>query len=129
MGSSDTNTVAWLRRCKPRATANSQPIAGLRPWKAPNPARMSAGQASIMSGRCPPRSPAVRGIARGSTCRSRIAVGIRRAIAALEAYLMGTVRCRPAHEKPLVEGDAALGLGVELHHPTLDAIGVELRID
>src|SRR5215831_17703695 len=41
---------------------------------------------------------------------SRIAIGVRRAVAAFEAHLVWAVRLRPLHEKPLVERDASLGL-------------------
>ena len=52
------------RSCSASATANSQPIAGLMPWKAPSPA-------------IPARSP-----------RSREAVRVRRRVAALEPHLV-----------------------------------------
>src|SRR5215813_1876226 len=60
---------------------------------------------------------------------SRITVRIRRAVATLEPHLMRAVRGRPLDEELLVKHEATVGLGVELHHPALDAIGIELRID
>src|ERR1700758_3361235 len=60
---------------------------------------------------------------------SRIAIGIRRAVAALEAHLMRPVRRRPVYKESGIEREAALRIGVELDHPALDAIGIELRID
>src|SRR5206468_2404617 len=59
----------------------------------------------------------------------RIAIGVGGAIAAFEPNLVWSMRFRPLHEELLVEGDAALRLGVELHHPALNPLGVELRID
>src|SRR5262245_39943206 len=60
---------------------------------------------------------------------SRIAVGVRRAVAAFEPHLVGTVWGRPPHKEPGIEGDAAVRIGVELHHPTLDTVGIELRVN
>src|SRR5690554_7400468 len=48
IGSSDSNTTERLFRLSPSATANSQPMAGLRPWKAPSPASTSQGHRSFM---------------------------------------------------------------------------------
>ena len=39
--------MARLSRWRPNATANSQPIAGLMPWKAPSPASASHGQDAL----------------------------------------------------------------------------------
>src|SRR5258708_1810823 len=60
---------------------------------------------------------------------SRIAIGIRRAVAAFKTHLVRPVRRRPVHEEFGIEGDAAFWIGVELDHPSLDAIGIELWID
>src|SRR5712671_7364289 len=60
---------------------------------------------------------------------SRIAIGIRRTVAAFEPYLVRPVRRRPIHEEFRIEADAAVRLGVELDHPSLDAVGIELRVD
>ena len=40
-------TTRALPRCRPSATANSQPIAGFRPWKAPSPASAAQFQALL----------------------------------------------------------------------------------
>src|SRR5215470_14242259 len=42
---------------------------------------------------------------------------------------MRAVRGWPSHKKLGIEGDATIGAGVELHHPALDAIRIELGID
>src|SRR5215471_10268675 len=60
---------------------------------------------------------------------SWITIGIRRAVAAFEPHLMRAMRRRPFHEEPRIERDAAAGLRIELHHPAVDAVGIELRID
>src|SRR5215469_3061571 len=60
---------------------------------------------------------------------SRITEGIRRAVAALEPHLMRQLSLRPLDEEFGIEGDAAVGLGVELHHPAVEPAVVELRVD
>src|SRR5260370_16986039 len=60
---------------------------------------------------------------------SRIAIRIRRTVAAFKAHLMRPVRRRPVDEEFGIEGNAAFRIGVELDHPSLDALGIELRID
>src|SRR5260370_22233351 len=60
---------------------------------------------------------------------SRIAIGIRRTVAAFKPHLVRPVRRRPLHEEFRIEADAAVRLGVELDHPSLDAVGIELRVD
>src|SRR4029453_3172101 len=60
---------------------------------------------------------------------SRIAIGIRRTIAALQPDLVRTVRRRPIDEELLVEGNAAFRLGVQLAHPALHTIRIELLVD
>src|SRR5258705_5499105 len=57
---------------------------------------------------------------------SRIAIGIRRTVAAFEPHLVRPVRCRPVDEEFRIEADAAFRIGVELDHPSLDAVGIEL---
>src|SRR6266478_9835364 len=66
---------------------------------------------------------------RSSLPSSRIAIGIRRTVAAFKAHLVRPVRCRPFHEEFRIEADAAFRIGVELDHPSLDAIGIELWVD
>ena len=41
----------------------------------------------------------------------------------------GGAALRPVDEELRVEGDAAIRAGVELHHPAVDALGIELRVD
>src|SRR5215475_14927215 len=59
----------------------------------------------------------------------RIAIGIRRAVAALQANLVRTLAFGPVDEEFWIEGHAAFRLDVELHHPAFDALRIELRID
>src|SRR5690349_23992220 len=61
--------------------------------------------------------------------RSGIAIGIRRAIAALKANLVRSLTFRPVDEEFRIEGHAAFRLDVQFHHPAVDALRVELRID
>src|SRR5215467_13335377 len=71
------------------------------------------------------------------TCGSRrvdlltsgVAIGIGGAVAAFEPHLMRAMRGWPSHKKLGIEGDATIGAGVELHHPAVDAIRIELGID
>src|SRR5258707_14245325 len=60
---------------------------------------------------------------------SRVAVGVGRAVASIEPDLMRPVAHGPLDEEFRIEGDATLGLHVKLHHPAVDAIWRELRID
>src|SRR5687767_15187183 len=39
------------------------------------------------------------------------------------------MRRRPIDEEPGIEGDAAVRIGIELHHPTFQTLWIELRID
>src|SRR5215469_2476800 len=57
------------------------------------------------------------------------AIGIRRRVAALQAHLMRQQTLRPVDEKVGVKLDAALRLGVDFHHPSLDSVRIELGID
>src|SRR5882757_4843859 len=61
--------------------------------------------------------------------RSWTAIRVRRAVAALEANLVRTMRRRPFHEELGIEGHASARSRIELHHPAFDAVGIELRID
>src|ERR1700687_5816017 len=60
---------------------------------------------------------------------SWVAVGIRGAITALQADLVWTLSLWPVDKELRIEGDAAVGLSIELHHPAVDSLGIELRID
>src|SRR6478752_6411867 len=84
---------------------------------------MSQGQSSFTSVPLPPRQ------CRAIALALRVAIGVRRAIAALQPDLMRTMRFWPGDEKPLIERDAALGLGVELDHPAFDPFRIELIVD
>jgi hypothetical protein len=54
IGRRDSSTTAPLRRCSPSATANSQPIAGLTPWKNPSPASATQGHRLLIAQRIGP---------------------------------------------------------------------------
>src|SRR4029079_11837184 len=60
---------------------------------------------------------------------SRITVGIRGTVATLQADLMWALPRWPVDEEFRIERHAAAGLDVEFHHPAVDTLGVELRID
>src|SRR5215469_6967917 len=66
---------------------------------------------------------------RGGRGDSRIAIRIRRAVAALQPDLMRQVPFRPGQKELRIEGNAAVRIGVELHHPAIEPALVELRID
>src|SRR5680860_1058729 len=74
-----------------------------------------------------PWIPAFAGMTRMSP--SWIAIGVGGAVAALQTHLMRAVALRPGHEEARIEFDAAIGASVELDHPALDPVGIELRID
>ena len=57
---------------------------------------------------------------------SRIAVGIRRAVAALEPHLIRAMALRPFDEEFRVGRDAAFRIGVELDHPAVETLGIGL---
>src|SRR5437588_711512 len=60
---------------------------------------------------------------------SRIAVRIRRAVAAFEPHLVRQLSLGPGDEEFRVELEAAIGAGVELHHPAVESAFVELAVD
>src|SRR5690242_7671427 len=60
---------------------------------------------------------------------SRIAIGIRGAVAGLQTDLMRALSLRPIDEEFRIEVDAALRLGVELDHPAVNSFRIKLRID
>src|SRR5262245_20362239 len=66
---------------------------------------------------------------RAGRARLRIAVGVRRAISALQPDLMRQLTFRPIDEEFRIECDATLALGVELDHPAVEPALVQLRID
>src|SRR5204863_629159 len=63
---------------------------------------------------------------RGPLAPSGVTVGVRGGVSALETHLMDPQSLEVRDEELRVEGDAAVGLGVELGHPGTDAVGVEL---
>src|SRR4051812_30363194 len=94
-------------------------MAGLSPWNAPRPASASQGAQLL----------AVISIASPRIKHSREAVGIRRAVASLQPDLMREMALRPLDEEFRVEGDAALRIGIELHHPAIEAVVIDLLVD
>src|SRR4029077_7870093 len=60
---------------------------------------------------------------------SRITIGIRGAVAGLQANLMRTLSLRPVDKEFRIKGDSAARLGVELDHPAVDPLGIKLRVD
>src|SRR6516162_2133659 len=60
---------------------------------------------------------------------SRITIRIRRTVASVKPDLVRSMVLRPFDEEFRIEGNAAFGLCVELHHPAVDSIGIQLRID
>src|SRR6266508_3065481 len=60
---------------------------------------------------------------------SRIAIRIRGAVTPLQADLMRPMALRPMDEEFRIERDTSGGVGVELDHPAVDALRIELRID
>src|SRR5690606_22519094 len=119
MGRSDHNTTARLFLCSPSATANSQPVAGLMPWKAPSPPTTSQGQTRFMgdtkvdpaAGSNDPDQTSrgwSRSVATGVSdqihSRSRVAVRVRRAVATLKPDLVRPMGFWPLDKEPLVEG-------------------------
>src|SRR5947209_15245893 len=70
-----------------------------------------------------------RSSSRVSHPRLRIAIRIGRAVAALQADLMRPMALRPIDEELRIERNPAIRARVELHHPAVDSLGIELRID
>src|SRR5260221_13284211 len=60
---------------------------------------------------------------------SRVAIGIRRAVASLQPDLVRPMAFRPIDEEFGIARDVSARVGVELHHPAVDAFRVKLRID
>src|SRR5215218_9680119 len=58
-------------------------------------------------------------------CGLRIAVGIGRGVTTLEPHLMRPLVAE-IEEEVRVEGHPTFGIGIELDHPALDAVGIEL---
>src|SRR4029453_16508139 len=60
---------------------------------------------------------------------SGIAVGIGRTVASLQTHLMRPMAFWPVDEEALVEFDPAVVSDIEFHHPAIDAVRIELRVD
>src|SRR5215218_1012037 len=60
-------------------------------------------------------------------CGLRIAVGVGRGVTALQPHLMRPL-VTEIEEEVRVEGHPAFGVGIELDHPALDAVGIELGV-
>src|SRR5215213_4779411 len=58
---------------------------------------------------------------------SRVTERIRGGVAAFEPHLVWP-QAVAVHPEPLVESDPAMRSGIELHHPALDAVGIELLV-
>src|SRR5690242_18464794 len=108
-GNNADSTAPRRRSCKPSATANSHPIPGLIPWKAPSPS--SAAHELVIS---PIESV------------SRKTVRVRRRVAALEMHL---VRAKLIDlEKELVVQPHSAVIGIDFGHPALNPAGIELLV-
>jgi hypothetical protein len=59
----------------------------------------------------------------------RIAIRIRGGVATLQPDLVRPVAGRPVNKEISVELDAAFGLGVDLDHPAVEPLRIELRVD
>src|SRR5213078_1933742 len=99
IGTSDLATALPFCSCIPSATANTHPIPGLSPWKA----------------------------VRHVSLRVRVTIGVRRCVAPFQPYL---VCAQPVklEKEVLIELDPALSVCIDLHHPTLYTIRIELLI-
>src|SRR5262249_61910733 len=75
----------------------------------------------------PPDERGARPRARGA--RHRKAVETRRPSPPPEPYLMRQMPLGPGDEEPGIEGNAAIGVGVELHHPAVESACIELAVD
>src|SRR5436309_3399200 len=60
---------------------------------------------------------------------SGITIGIRGAVSALQPDLVRQPSLGPRQKKFRIEGDAAVRIGIELYHPAVEAVLIELRID
>ena len=109
-------TTRRLGRCRPSATANSQPIAGLMPWKAPSPASTSHGDSAPTDAAQP---SSLTGSSRNPTSsrRPRAAPGAAGAPSASRRRSSRRRRCRRSR------------LTSSFTIQPVDALGIELRID
>src|SRR5215468_68452 len=102
-------------------------MAGLRPWNAPSPISPNHHHGVIDYGRR--RAPGDTRRRRVNGAPSREAVRVRRSVAALQAYLMRAIAVGPLQEELPIQLDTPTGLRVDLDHPALHALRVELLID
>src|SRR5262245_17664970 len=61
--------------------------------------------------------------------RSRVAIRVGCGVAALQSHLVGQMTYRRLDKESPGQVASALELGVDLDHPALDPVGVELRVD
>src|SRR3954454_12447531 len=142
MNGNDSSSALRLRSCRPIETANSQPMPGFRPWKAPSRASVmsSAPLMSVLPGRSQiGQDPSVHSPTRPAqaepSCRcpevSRVAVAVAGGVAALQPQLVDapTAEGVALREEALVERDAAaVRVDVELGDPGADAVRIELLV-
>src|SRR5687767_1840313 len=112
-GSIARQTAVRRRSCIPSATANSQPIPGLMPWKAPSATSAIQDQSIV--------------IVSVISVASRVAVGVRGGIAALQAYLVRP-HLSDFREKAAVYHQPTVLGGVELRYPPANPIRIELLV-
>jgi len=60
---------------------------------------------------------------------SRVTIGIRGRVSALQAHLMRQVALGPGQEEIVIKRDPALGLRVDLDHPALDPVWIKLVVN
>src|SRR5829696_966461 len=117
-GSSARHTARRSRRCIPKATANSHPIPGLIPCRAPSSSSAAQGHTSCTTF----------GASWDTGMTSPEAERVGRRVTALQAHLVWQDPAVKLDEELRVERDAAVLADVELCHPAVDAGGVELRV-
>src|SRR5262245_34241025 len=110
-GTSARSTAPRRRSCMPSATANSQPIPGLMPWKAPSASSITHDVVVISV----------------ITHLSRETVRIGAGVAPLE---MDLVRTHPVerHESCAIQLEAAVGTHISLREPAFDPVWIELLV-
>src|SRR6478672_11183651 len=137
IGASAAVTARSRRSCRPSATAKSQPIAGLSPWNAPSAASVNQGQSAlkwVMEHHLAPIDPIGHAVWIDELIEPDrrahelcVAVRVGRGVSALQAHLMRPLVAE-IEEEGGIEAHAAGGISIELDHPHLDAIRVELRV-
>src|SRR4051812_28066174 len=102
----------------PSATANNHPIPGLIPCTAPSSSSAAQGHTPC----------ATLGAIWWTCIASPEAERVGRRVAALQTYLVRTEAVLELEQEVRIERDAALRSDVELRHPAVDAVRVELRV-